>query len=193
MRSCAIALRGGGDLAGILLQEVDQLGQARCLDLVRIDQQRVWHLCHHDNRFELRWIECELWIETLVDDKGWRRRREQGVAIGVRTVDRFGADVSGRTGAVLDDHRLPPFARQPVRDQPRNGIGSASGGKRNNDFDSAVGIDLRPCRARKAVERTKDDQSDRKLADEAASARVVHWRKPPRRPRGSIRGLFQTV
>src|SRR5829696_4413731 len=55
-------------------------------------------------------------------------------------VDLFGADVSGSAGAVLDDHRLAPFARQPVADNSWNRVGRSSGRKWDDDFYGTVRI-----------------------------------------------------
>ena len=79
-------------------------------------------------------------IEILIDHQRRRRRRKQRVTIGSRMIDEFGADIARRAGAVLDDDRLAPFARQPVRDQPRNGVGGAAGRERHDDFDRPVRI-----------------------------------------------------
>ena len=150
MRGRSIALRGGRDLVGIFLQVFDELAQVRCLDVVRIDDQRVRHLGHHNDRLEFGGIEPQLRIETLVDHQRRRRRREQCVAVRRRAIDLLGADVSGSPGAVLDDDRLAPFARQPFRDQPRHGVSRSSGRERHDDFHGAVGIAIGPRRARRS-------------------------------------------
>ena len=169
MRGRSIALRGGRDLVGIFLQVFDQLAQVRCLDVVRIDDQRVRHLGHHNDRFEFGRIERQLRIEALVDHKRRRRRGEQCVAVRCRAIGRLGADVSGGTGAVLDDDRLAPLARQPFRDQPRHGVSRSSGRERHDDFYSAVGIAVGPCRARKAIPTAR--QSARAIAVRPAKTR----------------------
>jgi hypothetical protein len=142
MRGRSIALRGGRDLIGIPLQVFDQLGHARCLKVARIDDQRVRHVGHHDNRLEPGRVEPELLIEVLIDHKRRRRRREQCVAIGRRTIGHLGTDVSSRAGAILDDDRLAPLARQPIRDQPRDGIGRSTGGERHDDLHGTIRIVL---------------------------------------------------
>ena len=59
-------------------------------------------------------------------------------------IGEVGADISLGAGAVLDDDRLAPFAREwPVSDQPRNGIRRAADDERNDDPDGAVRIVLR--------------------------------------------------
>ena len=125
MRGGPVALRGRGNLLGVLLQVVDQFAQGRSLDVVRVDHQRVRHLRHHDDRLEFTRIVSELWIEALVDHQWGRRRRQQGVAIGRRMIGLFGADISGRACPIFDHDRLTPFARQPVRHQPRHRVGGS--------------------------------------------------------------------
>src|SRR5215216_1662430 len=55
-------------------------------------------------------------------------------------VDLFGADISGGARTVLDDHRLAPFARQPVADNSWNRIGRSPGRKWNDDFNGMVRV-----------------------------------------------------
>ncbi len=75
-----------------------------------------------------------------------RRRRQQRVAVGIGLGDDFGADIAAGAGVVLDDHRLPPFARQPIGDDARHDVGGAAGRKRHHDLDRVRRIILRLCR-----------------------------------------------
>ena len=127
MRRGAVALRGNQHLVGVLPQIGDQLRDGGGLDPRRIDDQRIRHMRHHDDGFELRGIEAEFWIEVVIDDQRRRRRRKQSVAIRRRVVDRLGADIAGRARPVVDDDRLPPFARQPLRDDARHRIRRSAG------------------------------------------------------------------
>jgi hypothetical protein len=166
MRGRPVALRGGRNSIGILLQVFDQLAQVRRLDIVRIDDQRVRHLGHDNDRLEFGRIEPQLRIEALVDHERRRRRREQCVAVGRCAKGRLGTNVSGGPSAVVNHHRLAPFSRQPVRDQPRHRISRASSRERHDDFYSAVGIAIRPCRALKAIRCEAKRQGDCRSACE---------------------------
>jgi hypothetical protein len=135
------ALRGADELVRVVAQIRDQFGDARRLDLVRIDEQRVGNLRHDDDRREGVRIESELWIEALVDDER-RRRGQQSVAIRLGAEGRLRADVAGGAGAVLDHDRHPPFARQPLPHDARNDVRGAPGGEGDDDLDRVVGISL---------------------------------------------------
>ena len=76
----------------------------------------------------------------MIDDERRRWCRQQRVAVGRRVIDLFGADIAGSPGAVLDHHRLAPFARQPVGDNPRNGVGRAAGRKWHDDLYRTVWV-----------------------------------------------------
>ena len=73
MRRRSVSLRSGSDPVGIVLQVFYQLAQIRGLYIVGIDDERVRHHGHHDDRFELERIECQVAIEILIDHE--RRRR----------------------------------------------------------------------------------------------------------------------
>src|SRR6476619_3149769 len=87
-------------------------------------------------------------------------------------VDLFGADVSGSTGAVLDDHRLAPFARQPVGDDPRNCVSGSSGRKWNDDFDGTVRV---IAGARRRVTMREESQKQRQDRQFTANGKI--WRR----------------
>ena len=127
LRRRAVALRGVGDLAGIGLRVGDELFDITCGNLVRIDHEGVGHAGHHDDRNELAWIKFQVWIEVLIDDQRRWRRSEQGVAVGIGLRHDFGADIAAGAGVVFDDHRSPPFARQPLREDARHHIGGTAG------------------------------------------------------------------
>src|SRR4051812_23344913 len=61
-------------------------------------------------------------------------------------IDEFGADVSRSSRPVLDNDRLSPFPREPVSDEPRDGIGRAAGSEGYNDFYRTIRIIFRPRR-----------------------------------------------
>src|SRR5215213_6783621 len=90
-------------------------------------------------------------------------------------VDLFGADVSGGAGAVLDDHRLAPFARQPVADKSWNRIGRSSGRKWNDDFYGTVRIITgQPRRVTKCTESQKQRQESQFTANGKSWRRAGH-------------------
>jgi hypothetical protein len=89
---------------------LSELPRRYSIDGVGVDDQRIRHLRHHDDRLEFGRIEAELRVQVLVDHKWWRRRREQGVAVRRRLISLFGADVAGGPRAVFDYDRLAPFA-----------------------------------------------------------------------------------
>ena len=137
-----LPLRGRGHLAGVRARVADQFGDAFERH-VRVDHQGIRHPSHDHDRHELGRVETELGIEVVVDHQRRRRRREQRVAVGLGLGDRLGADIAGRSGAVLDHDRLPPFARQPVGKDARHHVGGAAGRERHDDLDRTRGIVLR--------------------------------------------------
>jgi hypothetical protein len=82
-------------------------------------------------------IEIEMRIKILIDHQRRRRRRQQRVAVGIGFRRNLGADIAAGAGAVLDNHRLPPFARQPIGDDARHDVGGAAGGEGDHDFHRA--------------------------------------------------------
>ena len=157
MRGGAIALGGGGELAGIGFRIGDQLGDVLGRDL-RVDHQRVRHPSHDDDRDELERVEPELRIEVLVDHQRRRRRGEQRVAVRLGLEHHLGADIAGCAGAVLDHDRLSPFARQPIAEHARHHVGGAAGRERHDDLDRSRRIVLRP-RAGQPGEHSRQHQS----------------------------------
>ena len=55
------------------------------------------------------------------------RDHEQRVTVGRGLHDRLGGDVGIGAGTVVDDELLAEPLRQPLRDQPRGGIGRSAG------------------------------------------------------------------
>ena len=101
---------------------------------------------------------------------------QQGVAVGIGFGDDLGADIAAGAGAVVDDDRLAPFARQPIGDDARHDIGGAAGGKRHDEFHRARRIILRPCRVR-------ESETERAMKS-PSSAKATRAR--PRRRDGAI-------
>src|SRR4029078_2491876 len=88
-------------------------------------------------------------------------------------VDLLGADIAGRARAVLDDHGLPPFARQPVGDNSRSRVGRSSRRKWSDDFDGMVRV---VAGQRRRVALRKEGQKQRQYRKHTASGRR-RWRK----------------
>src|ERR1700751_5882179 len=155
MRGRSVALRGGGYLARILFQIIDELRDGVCLDLVRIDEHPARDLSHHGNRLELGSVITKLRIETLIHDERRRRRRHQRISVRSRAISDLGTDVTRSTSMIFDDDRLAPFARQPISDKARDDVGRSTGGKWNDDFDRVIRIVLGLCRTGEAMHRGK--------------------------------------
>ena len=88
-------------------------------------------------------VERQIGIEVLIVDQRRRRRGQQRVAVGRCLVDDLRADIAGRARVVLDDDRLAPFAREPIRHDARHGIGGPAGRERHDDLHGVIGIGLR--------------------------------------------------
>jgi hypothetical protein len=108
-----------------------------------LEDKRVRHPRHDDDRDELQWIEPKVRIEILIDDQGRWRRCEERVAVGIGLRDDFRTNIAARSGVIFNDDRLVPFARQPLGDNARHDVGSAAGGKRHHDLDDARRVILR--------------------------------------------------
>src|SRR5216683_1377462 len=81
---------------------------------------------------------------------------------------------------ILDDDRLAPFARQPIRNNPWDSVGRSSGGEGYDDFDRVVRIALGPCRALKPTRSGKAEREhNRRSADPRAPLdHVAHPTSP---------------
>src|SRR5262249_58385844 len=98
------------ELARIALRIGDELGD-RLRRNRRIDLEYVWRT---DDSRDRRNVAKEVEIEFLVKrriDRRWRRGEQQGVAVRGCTHDRFGADIGGRAGTVLDHELLAEALR----------------------------------------------------------------------------------
>ena len=144
MRGGAVALGGGGELAGIGLGVGDHARRRSRAAPSGLTTSAFGTRAHDHDRARTRSGRSRARIEILVDDERRRRRRQQRVAVGVGLGDRLGTDIAGGAGAVLDHDRLPPFPRQPVAEDARHHVGGAAGGKRHDDLDRARRIILRP-------------------------------------------------
>ena len=76
-------------------------------------------------------------IEVEIEERRIDRMRcadlEQRVAVGRRAHDRFGADVAGAAGPVVDDDGLTEPLREPLADQAREHVTGAAGREADHD------------------------------------------------------------
>jgi hypothetical protein len=114
------------------------------------------HIGHADDGGDRRGVavkhEAELAVERGVD-----RVRcgddEQSIAVGCGIDDRFGADIAGRPGTVLD-HELPAEPiRQPLADQAGGDVGGAAGRESDDHPHRPRRIGLRHRRPRERQRR----------------------------------------
>ena len=70
------------------------------------------------------------------------------MAVGRRTDYRLGGDMAGCARPVLDDEWLAEPLRQPLTDEASGDVGSATGGKADDDVHRPRRIGLRSCDAR---------------------------------------------
>ena len=76
-------------------------------------------------------------------------------------------DKAVAAGTVLDDDRLPPALREPVRQQARTDIGAAAGAKGQNETDRPG----RPVRGGRRSGHARQD--DKRAEDERLSAQAT--------------------
>src|SRR6516225_1968233 len=79
--------------------------------------------------------------------------RNERVAVGARTNDRFNRDIAGSARPVLDDELLAKPLRQPLTDQPRYNVGIPASGKANDPPYRPRWIGLRPSETRHSWQR----------------------------------------
>jgi hypothetical protein len=141
VRSGADALRAIGNAAWIGLGLLDQLLDTRHTQL-RADNQHIGRARENRDRLEFRRIVVELLVKRLIDRKGGWRRGQEHVAVRLSAREGLGAHVAGRSGPVLDNDRLLPYAGQRVGDDARQGVGRAAGGIWNDDLHGPGWISL---------------------------------------------------
>ena len=74
-----------------------------------------------------------------------RERQEQRIAVGLRTCDRFDADMAARARTIFNDEGLAESIRQPLTDEACREIDRAASGNRDDNVHRLVRIALRPC------------------------------------------------
>src|SRR5262249_5527090 len=88
-------------------------------------------------------IELQIIIERRVDRIG-EAGEQQRIAVGGRTHDRLGGDISAGAWPVLDDDLLTKPVRQPASDQASHNVGASARRKAHDDVYGARRIGLRP-------------------------------------------------
>ena len=132
------------DLAWLPLGLVDQLGHGIDLELVGIGDQHAQEAGGERHRREiLSRVEWELLVEARIGGIGRDITEQHGVAVGRRFGDEIGAEIGRRTRLVLDHDRLADELGHFLSDQPREEVGSAARGIRDDQMDRLGWIALR--------------------------------------------------
>jgi hypothetical protein len=105
--------------------------------------------------------------------------QQQRISVGRCAHDRFGGEVAGSAGPVLDDDRLPQPRGKPLRHQARQNVVGATGRKADNEMDRACRIGLCACSSGYGGENGASSCEAEKPAA-AASISLRTWaREPP--------------
>src|SRR6267154_5807220 len=139
MDARAVAVRGEVDLARVAARVLEELAHT-VEGRLRGDHEHVRAAAHERDRGEvpLR-VERQRPVQRHVDRVG-RRGDEERVAVGRALRDEIGADVAARSGAVLDDDRLPERFAQTGRERPRGEIGDPARRKSDDEPDRLRGV-----------------------------------------------------
>ena len=97
--------------------------------------------------------------EKWIDGDLRRLRHGEGVAVGLGIDDVARAQSAARARTVLDYHRLPEHAREPVADEPRDDVACAARCEIHEEMDRPAGIGIRKCR-RRGGKRTRKRERD---------------------------------
>ena len=152
VRRAALARRAVGQLAGVGLQVLDEVGHVGG-GHGRIGLQEHMHARHGSHgRQVLFGIEGQLAVDHRVDGDGPARAEQQRVAILGRAHGFADADVAARAGLVVHHHRLAQHLGHGGRDGARQHIGRAAGREVHDQAHGALGPFvaglLRQCRDR---------------------------------------------
>jgi hypothetical protein len=80
-------------------------------------------------------------LDQPVDHQRARRAEQQGITIGCGLGDGGRADITARSGAVLDDHLLAELVAKLLSDKARDDVGGAAGSEWTDQRNRA----RRPC------------------------------------------------
>ena len=142
--------------AAVASGSVDQIARA-CLGerhqiLDRFDRQRGMcrqHAGQHGHQRHMTEILDRIKPQFLVNRRGnglRHRHHANGVAVGRRFGALLGADIAGRSCAVIGEYLNTPGACQPVCSGASHQISRPTGRKRNNEAYRLRRIALRQCR-----------------------------------------------
>ena len=120
-----------GRLGAHLRQEILEVAR----NVLRVDDQHLWHVGHQRQRHEV--------FFNVVIKFGVHRRRnrmvhrahEQRVAVGLRSGRNAGAQRAARAAPVVDDELLAGQPGKLRRQRAGKGVGAAAGRKRHDDGD----------------------------------------------------------
>ena len=98
-------------------------------------------------------------IEMRIDHEERAWRQQQGRSVWRCARSELAGKVAVRAGTVLHDDRLAKPHGQRLRNQPRNHVGGAAGGKRDQELDRPGRIGLRQRRGSERREEAGDKQA----------------------------------
>ena len=172
--------RSESKLAGLGLGQRDEIRH-------RLGRQRRRHHEHVggcDNKRERHEVDGrivgKLLVQGDVDRHDWRRRHEDGVAVGCRASDGKRPDYSATARPVLDHERLAEPLLQALPQHPRQEFRAAAGRKRHDEGDWACGIRLGMCAS--SSHRYQRQQRISEQRFHVACAMPVTAHRPPQPP-----------
>ena len=140
MRRRAVAGRGGIELAGLRLGELDQFLDGLDRQL-RIGRQNQRVLAGQNDGLE---IAQRLVAKRRIERQVGRQRRiggyEQRVAVGGGLGDKLGANAAAGAGTIDDDDRLSPCGGESRAERAGQKVDSPSGRVGDDDLDHVIGI-----------------------------------------------------
>ena len=143
------------------------------------DQHQLVDRDRRDRGKGFVWIIVEL-VEERLAAEGADRSHQQRVAVGRRTRDLLRSDGAAGAALVLDDDGLPESKLQPLRNQPRRGVGRSARREWHHELDGPIRIALRENEAGRAGDHRGrgDGRKDRSDARNRSLPPVCHSDTP---------------